>query len=277
MLRHSADNSSPPDVERFRQRMREHPGDAVHDYAVNESRGWTFFKMVAFGMAAASAAIVAISLFWFVTVTYPAGIESQRELARAQRIGALLPALSNESPQSRSLALVLAQQVDPVFAAETAARLQQWEASQSQAQVAANRIQRYSTRIFEGLQKLQWSRDPSDREIAIWQDLLPVLKEAQRDRDDFINVAIEYRKVLPLLRVNEATPFRESYWGELWIYNILLGSKINPVVQIARQTAPPISVVQQVLREHGDQLPAEKRQAFQEAVQAYENTLKTVQ
>ena len=86
-----------------------------------------------------------------------------------------------------------------------------------------------------------------------------------------------YRKVLPLLRVNESSPFRDSYWGELWIYNILLNSKINPVVEAARRTAPPLTVVEQALREHGTGLPADKRMVFEEAVLVYQNTLKSIQ
>jgi hypothetical protein len=240
MLRHASEESSAPDVEQFRQRMREYSKrPAPEDNYSPSGRTW------AFGLAAFSTVVVAISAVWFVAVEYPAAIAAQQELARAQT--------------------------------ETTTRLVQSQVSQAQAQVAATRIRPYSDRIVEGLQKLQLSHDPSDREMAIWQDLLPVLKEAQRNRDDFINVAIEYRKVLPLLRVGESSPFRESYWGELWIYNILLNSKINPVVEDARRTAPPVTVVEQVLREHGTRLSADKRMAFEEAVLAYSNAIKTIQ
>ena len=50
--------------------------------------------------------------------------------------------------------------------------------------------------------------------MAIWNDLLPVLQEARKNRDDFMDVAIEYQRVLPLLRVRNPDVFLDSYWGE---------------------------------------------------------------
>src|SRR5262249_39471874 len=132
----------------------------------------------------------------------------------------------------------------------------------------------YSSRIIAGLQKLQFSRDPNDRKLAIWNDLLPVLKEASKNREEFVDIAIEYQRVLPLLRIRDPEVFLDSYWGELWILNILLKSKIDPVVEAARQQAPEPAVVEQIFKKQAPGLPEKDRQAFQEAVAVYENTLK---
>jgi hypothetical protein len=198
----------------------------------------------------------------FVGVFYPRGVEAQHQLARAQLISPLLPALAGDDPQRRSAALLVAQQIDPNFASETAQKLAVWDRP-------------YSSRIAAGLQKLQFSQNPDDRKAAIWNDLLPALKEAQQNRDDFFAVAIEYQKVLPLLRVEKPEVFLDSYWGELWILNILLDSRITPVVEAARQTAPKAAVVEQIFQQQAPTLSEEKRKAFEEALSVYESRLKT--
>jgi hypothetical protein len=113
--------------------------------------------------------------------------------------------------------------------------------------------------------------------VAIWNDLLPVLNEASRNRDDFVDVAIEYRRVLPLLRVRNPDVFMDSYWGELWILNILLKSKIDPVVEAARQQAPEPAIVEHIFQKQAPGLAEKDREAFKEAVAVYEDTLKRVQ
>ena len=183
------------------------------------------------------------------------------------------PGTRERRPERRSLALVVAQQVDPAFAAETSLQLARWEVS-TQAQARANRNAAYANRILTGLQKLELSRDPGDRKIAIWNDLLPVLLEARKNRDDFFDVAIAYQRVLPLLRVSNPEVFLDSYWGELWILNILLDSKIVPVVDAARLQAPSPAVVQAIFERNASTLPDRDRKAFQEAVSVYQNTLK---
>src|SRR6185503_6914078 len=107
-----------------------------------------------------------------------AGLSVQREAARAQLISPLLAGLASDDPERRSLALVVARQVDPAFASETELRLARWEIS-SQAEARAGRNVAYANRILTGLQKLELSRDPGDRKVAIWNDLLPVLLESQ--------------------------------------------------------------------------------------------------
>lgn len=129
----------------------------------------------------------------------------------------------------------------------------------------------YAARIFAGLQKLELSRDPDDRKVAIWNDLLPVLQEARKNRDDFMDVAIDYQRVLPLLRVRNPEVFLDSYWGELWILNILLDSRIAPVVQAARREAPEPAVVDRIYEQHAGALPDRERQAFAEAVTVYKS------
>ena len=224
-------------------------------------------------------AVLAASVVFFVVsfhFNYRASLETQRQLSRAQLIGPLLPALSSEDPERRSVALVVAQQVDPAFAAETATQLARWEVN-TQAQARAYRNATYANRILAGIQKLELSRDPDDRKIAIWNDLLPVLQEARRNRAEFVDVAIEYQRVLPLLRVSNPDVFLDSYWGELWILNILLESKIVPVVAAARRAAPPPAVIEAVFQKNAAGLPAQDRRAFEEAKAAYVNTLKGLQ
>ncbi len=220
-------------------------------------------------VAAAAAAVVFVVLY---QVNQRAGVEAQRQATRAQLISPLLPVLASEDPEQRSLALAVAQQVDPAFAAETSQQLARWEVS-TQAQARASRNAAYANRILTGLQKLELSRDPADRKIAIWNDLLPVLLEARKNRDDFFDVAIAYQRVLPLLRVSKPEVFLDSYWGELWILSILLDSKIVPVVDAARLQAPSPAVVQEIFERNASTLPDRDRKAFQEAVAVYRNTL----
>jgi len=226
-------------------------------------------------MTAAAAVLLFVVVFH---VNYRGTAESQRQLARAQLIGPLLPALTSDDPEKRGIALVVAQQLDAPFASQTEKQLARWEIeSQAQARLVSSRNPTYANRIVAGLQKLQFSRDPDDRKLAIWNDLLPVLIEARKNRNDFVDVAIEYRRVLPFLRVRDPEVFLDSYWGELWILNILLESKITPVVLAARQQAPAPAVVEQIYRTHAPALPDRDRKAFEEALSAYETTLKSIQ
>lgn len=224
-------------------------------------------------IALAASAVFFVLSFHF---NYRASIDGTRQTARAQLIGPLLPALSSDDPERRSVALVVARQVDPAFAAETAAQLARWEVN-TQAQARAYRNASFANRILAGIQKLQISRDPDDRKVAIWNDLLPVLLEARRNREDFVDVAIDYQRVLPLLRVRNPEAFLDSYWGELWILNILLESRIAPVVEAARQAAPDPAVVEAIYRKNAAGLPERDRRAFEEAKLAYVNTLKSLQ
>ena len=227
-----------------------------------------FVRTIALGVVAASAVT-------FVVLSYfnsRAGLEAQRQAARAQLIGPLLPALASDDAAQRSLALVVARQVDPAFATDTAAQLTRWEIS-SEAQARATRNAAYAGRMLAGLQKLAFSRDPDDRKVAIWNDLLPVLLEARKNREDFVDVAIAYQRVLPLLRVRNPEVFLDSYWGELWILNILLDSKVGPVVEAARQQAPEPVVVEQIFQKNAAGLPDRDRRAFEEALTAYKTTL----
>jgi hypothetical protein len=228
---------------------------------------WAWVRNWAMAVSAASAAAFVV----LYSVNARAGLEAQRQLARAQLIGPLLPALTSEDPERRSIALVVARQVDPAFADETSARLARWEVT-TQAQARANRNSVYAARFLAGLHKLELSRDPDDRKVAIWDDLLPVLQEARKSREDFVDVALAYQDVLPLLRVRDPEVFLDSYWGELWILNILLESKIDMVVQAARQQAPEPSVVDGIYEKHARTLPDRDRKAFQEAVAVYRST-----
>src|SRR5437870_12980983 len=108
MLRQSADEASTPDLERFRQCIRDLSKSDLLEERDIRLRDWAVVRMCALGVAVISAVVVAISTVWFVTVEYPAGIVSQRDLARAQRIGPLLPALSSDNPEHRSIAVLLA-------------------------------------------------------------------------------------------------------------------------------------------------------------------------
>jgi hypothetical protein len=110
--------------------------------------------------------------------------------------------------------------------------------------------------------------------MAYVQTLLPVLQEARKNRDDFLDVAIEYQRVLPLLRVRNPEVFLDSYWGELWILNILLKSRIVPVVEAARLQAPEPAVVERIFERNAPGLPDRDRKAFEEAVSVYASTLK---
>jgi hypothetical protein len=237
----------------------------------NNMNVWDAVRTCALALAAASAAL-------FVVVFHlhsRAADETRRQMARAQLIGPLLPALTGGDSDRRALALIVAKQVDPAFAVETEKQLTRWEAtSQVQLRSALNGNSPYSSRIVAGLQKLQLSRDPNDRKLAIWNDLLPVLQEASKNREEFVDIAIEYQRVLPLLRIRDPEVFLDSYWGELWILNILLKSKIDPVVEAARQQAPEPAVVEQIFKKQAPGLAEKDRQAFQEAVAVYENTLK---
>ena len=224
----------------------------------------------------AALVVLAASAAAFVVVSYVNGraqVDAQRQLARAQLISPLLPGLASNDPERRSVALVVADQVDPAFAAQTRKQLAAWEV-RSQAQARTSRNAAYANRIIAGLNKLELSRDPNDRKVAIWNDLLPVLQEARRNRDDFVDVAIEYQRVLPLLRVRNPEVFLDSYWGELWILNILLESRIAPVVEAARLQAPEPAVVEQIFEKNAPGLPDRDRKAFGEAVSVYTNTLK---
>ena len=143
--------------------------------------------------------------------------------------------------------------VDPAFAAERT-QLARWEV-QTQAQARASRNSAYAERILAGLQKLELAAILTIARSAIWNDLLPVLQEARKNRDDFFDVAIEYQRVLPLLRVEQPDVFLDSYWGELWILNILLDSRIVPVVEAARLQAPEPAVVEQIFQETRPRCP----------------------
>jgi hypothetical protein len=257
----------------FVSAVRDNIRTALPPYRRNWN-SWEAVRTLATVVAAASAAV-------FVVISYfnaRAGAESQRQLARAQLIGPMLSTLVSDDPDRRALALVVVKQVDPAFASETEKQLTLWEAAnQAQMRTALNRNSPYSSRIVAGLQKLQLSRDPNDRKLAIWNDLLPVLNEASKNRDDFVDVAIEYRRVLPLLRVRDPEVFMDSYWGELWILNILLKSKIDPVVEAARQQAPEPAIVEHIFEKQAPGLAEKDRDAFKEALAVYENTFKTVQ
>ena len=153
--------------------------------------------------------------------------------------------------------------------ADSTAQLVRFESANRAIQARTLRNPAFTVRILAGLQKLELSRDPNDRKVAIWNDLLPVLQEARKNRDDFMDVAIEYQRVLPLLRVSKPDVFLDSYWGEFWILNILLDSRIAPVVQAARQQAPEPSVVDQIYARNAGSLADRDRQAFAEAVTVY--------
>jgi hypothetical protein len=235
---------------------------------------WIVVRSCALAVAAASAVLFVVVFH----LNYRAGVEAQRQLARAQLISPLLPGLASDDPDRRSLAIVVARQIDPGFASETEKQLVQWEiSSQSEPRVASGRNSPYSGRIIAGLQKLQLSRDPDDRKFAIWNDLLPVLKEARKNRDEFVDVALEYKRVLPYLKLRNPEVFLDSYWGEIWILNILLQSNILPVVQAARDQAPEPAVLEQIFQKHAPGLPDKDRQAFEEAVSVYENIIKVIQ
>jgi len=227
------------------------------------------FRYWVLGLAAAAVAVITT----IVHLDSRADAAARRDVTRAQLIGPLLPSLASEDPEKRSIALVVARQVDPEFASQTSAQLAQWEVA-SQAQARASRNAVYATRFVSGLQKLQLSRDPDDRKAAIWNDLLPVLLDARKNRDDFVDVAIQYERVLPLLRVKDPEVFLDSYWGELWILSILLESRIAPVVEAARQQAPEPSVVQKIFQKNSAGLPDRERRAFEEAVTVYASSYK---
>jgi hypothetical protein len=169
----------------------------------------------------------------------------------------------------------MARQVDPEFASQAAAELASWEMN-TQARARASRNAAYTSRFLAGLQKLQISRDPNDRKIAIWNDLLPVLAEARKNREEFVDVAIEYQRVLPLLKVRDPDVFLDSYWGELWILNILLDSKIVPVVEAARRQAPDPAIVEQIFQKNAATLAERDRRAFEEAKTVYVSTLSSL-
>ena len=153
--------------------------------------------------------------------------------------------------------------------AESTAQLVRFESANRAIQARTRRNPVFTARILAGLQKLELSRDPDDRKVAIWNDLLPVLQESRKNRDDFMDVALEYQRVLPLLQVRKPDVFLDSYWGELWILNILLDSRIAPVVQAARQQAPEPGVIDQIYAQHANSLQTRDRQAFAEAVSVY--------
>jgi hypothetical protein len=263
-----ADAGVDPDA--FVRTVRARVQAAVPAHRAGRTRiSWEAIRSSALMVLAASAAA-------FVVVSYVnerASIDAQRQLARAQLISPLLPALSSNDAERRSVALVVADRIDPAFAAETRKQLAQWEV-RSQAQARTSRNSAYASRIIAGLQKLELSRDPNDRKAAIWNDLLPVLQEARKNRDDFVDVAIEYQRVLPLLRVRNPDVFLDSYWGELWILNILLESRIVPVVEAARLQAPEPAVVEQIFQKNAPGLADRDRKAFEEAVSVYSSTLK---
>jgi len=156
--------------------------------------------------------------------------------------------------------------------AEVAAQQQLAESTAQLVRLDSARNPTYAARILAGVQKLALSRDPNDRKVAIWNDLLPVLQEARKNRDDFMDVALDYQRVLPLLRVRNPEVFLDSYWGELWILNILLDSRIAPVVQAARRQAPEPAVVDRIYEQNASALPDRDRQAFAEAVTVYKST-----
>jgi hypothetical protein len=260
------------DADTFARAVRARVQTAVPAARSRQTRvSWEAVRSSALIVLAASAALFVV----VSSVNNRAAIEVQRQLARAQLIGPLLPALSSDDPERRSVALVVAEQVDPAFAAETRKQLAVWEV-RTQAQARTSRNSAYASRIIAGLQKLELSRDPNDRKAAIWNDLLPVLQEARKNRDDFVDVAIEYQRVLPLLRVRNPDVFLDSYWGELWILNILLESRIVPVVEAARLQAPEPAVVEQIFQKNAPGLPDRDRKAFEEAVSVYASTLKSL-
>lgn len=232
---------------------------------------WAWVRNWAVALSAASAVTFVI----VYSVNARAGVEAQRQLARSQLIGPLLPALTSDDPDRRAVALVVARQVDPVFAEQTRTELARWEIT-SQAQARANRNSIYAAKFLAGLHKLELSRDPDDRKVAIWDDLLPVLQDARKNREDFVDVALAYQEVLPLLRVRNPDVFLDSYWGELWILNILLESKIDLVVQAARRQAPEPAIVDGIYQKHAPGLPDRDRKAFEEAVAVYKNTWNTI-
>lgn len=178
---------------------------------------WEAVRACALGLIAVSAAGFVVVL----ALNAHAMVGAQRELARAQLMSPLLSELASDDPERRSVALVITQEVDPAFAAETSRQL-----------------------------------------------------DARKNRDDFVDVAIDYQRVLPLLRVRDPEVFLDSYWGELWILNILLESKIAPVVEAARRQAPEPAVVEHIYQLHAAGLDERDRKAFEEAVAVYEDTLK---
>jgi hypothetical protein len=263
MFQRAAELAPPPDVERFRQTLREYPSRV----SLRGSPGvLAIIRSCALALLAVSAVIFVPVYHW----------NRQAEI-KAQLISPVLPALVADDAGPRARAQAVAERVDPAFAAATAAQFAQLELSQAELKAAAARIVPYSERIAAGLQKLRFSRDPDERKVAIWDDLLPVLQQARKNREDFIAVAIEYRRVLPLLRVNKPEVFLDSYWGELWIFNILLDSRIGPAVEAARALAPAPATVEQIYREHEKHLANPEREQFRQAMAFYENALKTVQ
>jgi hypothetical protein len=270
---HAALTASGIDPGEFVKAVRDNIRTAIPSYQRNWNP-WEAVRTCATALLAASAAFFVVTSY----ISARAGAEAQRQQARAQLISPLLSVLVSDDPDRRSLALAVVKQVDPAFASETEKQLTLWEATnQAQLRATLNRDSPYSSRIIAGVQKLQLSRDPNDRKLAIWNDLLPVLKEASRNRQDFVDVAIEYRRVLPLLRVRNPEVFLDSYWGELWILNILLKSEIDPVVEAARQQAPEPAIVEQIFEKQAPALAQKDREAFKEALAVYEKTLRSVQ
>jgi len=248
--------------------VREHVRDVLEPSRA-AGRGWDIFRHCVLGLAAASAAVFVAAY----TVNVRASLEAQHEAARTALISPLLPSLASEDPDRRSLALVIARQVDPAFASQAERQLDRWQVSADlRARVARNSV--YANRILAGVGKLELSRDPDDRKAAIWRDLLPVLLDARKNRDEFVDVALEYQRVLPLLRLRNPDVFLDSYWGELWIVNILLESRIASVVDAARQQAPEPAVIEAIYQRNAPRLSERDRQAFEEAVTVYASTLK---
>ena len=219
-------------------------------------------------LVTASALAIAASAVLFVTVYYP-------NRTRAELTGSLLSAVAGNDPKQRAVAMTVAQELDPVLAADIKKRLRRWDVNELEAREASSRLMPYAGRIVAGLQKLRL-RNADARRIAIWNDLLPALKEAQKNPDDFFVVASECEDILPLLRVNNPGEFVDSYWGELWILNILLDPKMSPVADTARQVAPDPAVVEQVFNRYAPSLQSAERARFEEAVAAYQKTYKSI-
>jgi hypothetical protein len=274
MFARQSEGSSLPDLQQFRRSLRElrdHPAiREMHAVPGPAMRVWDVIRSCALAILAICAAVFVIVYYR----SHNSDIQAQEQLSRTQLIAPLLPALIGDDDEKRARALLLFEQADPALAATTAQRFAQFELNQAQTKMIADRVMPYSKRITAGLEKLQFSRDPDERKVAIWNELLPVLQEAQRSRDDFIAVAIEYRKVLPLLQVAKPNLFQDSYWGELWILTILLDSRVSPAVEAARAVAPAPEAVQHIFQENMTKLSDPEREQFRQAVTFYMKAIK---
>ncbi len=130
----------------------------------------------------------------------------------------------------------------------------------------------YQAKIDWAIRQLKYGT-PAERDVAVWNDLLGLLKD-KKNTPDFPDIVLEFKKVIPLLELDvKEEDFRDSYRGEIWICIFLLESDVDEVVTATKEILPPIEVISKVLNDNILKVPEGNRTEFETSIKRLEYDL----